>query len=183
MSARSLTRSQPVPDGILVVLAMGLVLVLASKSEAQHVKLAEIDIPLLGVSANVEPANPVIPKNVASAVRVVLRSGTQELSPVDAGKFIGVGSAAKAELAGPGLGHTITLLPDSSSSDPLFLPIPPLSVAGDYTLSNIRIVSATGESVLDVSPRSVTIKVFDQILITSVQTRPLTLEEIREKGI
>src|SRR6185503_10106673 len=62
-------------------------------------------------------------------------------------------------------------------------PIPPLPMAGDYTLSNIRLVNAAGQSVLDVTPRSVNLKVIEQVLITSVQTKPLTLAEIRARGI
>ena len=36
---------------------------------------------------------------------------------------------------------------------------------------------------LDVLPRTVAIEVIDQVLITSVRTRPLTLQEIKDKGI
>ena len=39
------------------------------------------------------------------------------------------------------------------------------------------------ETVLEVEPSSTTIKVIDQILVTSVKTRPLTLDEIKDKGI
>ena len=36
---------------------------------------------------------------------------------------------------------------------------------------------------LDVTPQSVTVEVIEQVLVTSVKTRALTLDEIREKGI
>ncbi len=159
---------------------------MAVSIEAQQRKLAEFDIPLLGISATVEPANPVIPKNVASAVRIVIRAGTQQLSVQEAAQFLGQGIKAQAELSGPGLGQTITLPfqeGETGPSDPLLLPIPPLAVAGDYALTNIRLVNATGQPILDVTPRSVNVKVIDQILITSVRTRALTLDEIRQKGI
>ena len=42
---------------------------------------------------------------------------------------------------------------------------------------------AGGRPVLDVQPQHVPVKVIDQVLVTSVKTRPLTLDEIREKGI
>src|SRR4029079_15996290 len=67
-------------------------------------------------------------------------------------------------------------------ADPLLLPLPPLAIAGDYSLTNIRIVRE-GRPVLDVQPSQVTVKVIDQILVTSVKTRPLTLDEIKAKGI
>jgi Big-like domain-containing protein/carboxypeptidase family protein/PA14 domain-containing protein len=151
---------------------------------AQQRKLAELDIPLRSVFATVENANPVVPKNVASAVRIVVKFGDQELSRTDAARFLGDGFAAQAELSGPGLGQTITLpySGDPPPTDPLLLPLPALSVSGDYTLTNIRLVSA-GRTVMDVSPATITVKVIEQILITSVKTRALTLAEIKEKGI
>ena len=36
---------------------------------------------------------------------------------------------------------------------------------------------------LDVTPSRVPLKVIEQVLITSVKTRPLTLQEIKDKGI
>ena len=36
---------------------------------------------------------------------------------------------------------------------------------------------------LDVTPARLTVRVIEQVLITSVRTRPLTLQEIRDKGI
>src|SRR3954467_4682085 len=103
----------------------------AVTAQVQQRKLAEFDIPLSGVSATIDPAAPVFPKNVAAAVRVVLKSGTQTLSQADAIKFIGAGSTAKAELSGPGLGQTLTVpLPGDPQTDPLLIPIPALAVAG-----------------------------------------------------
>src|SRR5690242_10517441 len=120
---------------VIIAIAAILLLTGAWPARAQQRRLAEFDVPVLGVSGTVEPSAPVFPKNVASAVRVVLKSGTQELSQADVRAFIGAGSVAKAELSGPGVGQTLTLpLPDIAPSDPLFLPIPALSVAGDYTL-------------------------------------------------
>ncbi|PYQ20146.1 MAG: hypothetical protein DMF81_19565 [Acidobacteria bacterium] len=103
----------------------------------------------------------------------------------DVARFVGAGFTAQAELAGPGLSETLTLPAlaegEAAPADPLLLPLPPLATAGDYTLSSVRIV-AGGRTVLDVASR-VTIDVIDQVLVTSVKTRPLTLDEIREKGI
>ena len=54
--------------------------------------------------------------------------------------------------------------------------------AGDYVISNVRLV-AGGRSVLDVTPSRVPLRVIEQVLITSVKTRPLTQQEIKDKGI
>src|SRR5438445_9862946 len=149
-------------------------------------KIAELELSLLGVSASVDPAEPTVPKNTASAVRVIVRAGPNELSAADVARFVGAGFQVEAELSGPGLRGTVTL-PQSGAGqpppgDPLLLGLPPLSVAGDYTLSHVRIV-AGGRTLLDAAPSLVTVKVIDQILVTSVKTRPLTLDEIRDRGI
>jgi len=64
----------------------------------------------------------------------------------------------------------------------LIVILPVVNTAGDYTLSNLRFL-VNGQSVLDVSPSSVTVKVIDQVLVTSVQTKPLTLDEIQAMGV
>jgi len=138
-------------------------------------KLAELELRLLGLSARVDPEAPVVPKNIASAVRIVVSAGGQELSLADVQRFLGAEIEVEAELSGPGLGQTITIpqrsTVDPPPQDPLLLPLPPLAVAGDYSLSNVRIVTP-GRPVLDVTPQRVPVKVIDQILITSVKTRP-----------
>jgi hypothetical protein len=114
------------------------------------------------------PPQPVVPKNIASAVRIVVRSGEENLSAGDLATFLDTaGYKVEALLSGPGLPFTISLpqlsLNEPPPADPLLLPLPPLRVGGDYTLSNIR-VTVGGESVLDVEPSTVTVRVIDQIL-------------------
>ena len=60
--------------------------------------------------------------------------------------------------------------------------IPPLTVAGTHTLDNIRLVS-NGEVVLRGTPESTRHRRHRPLLITQVTARPLTADEIREKGI
>jgi hypothetical protein len=156
------------------------------EAQAPLRKIGEMELSLLGVSATVEPLEPVVPKNIASAVRIVVRAGTTELSTGDLARFLGPDFAVKGELSGPGLTSTVTL-PDLEEgeplpADPLLLPLPALTVAGDYELANLRI-EKKGLPALDVSPSRVPVKVIDQILVTSVKTRALTLDEIRARGI
>ncbi|HEY3054876.1 MAG TPA: hypothetical protein VGK31_02975 [Thermoanaerobaculia bacterium] len=90
----------------------------------------------------------------------------------------------EAELNGPGLRAPLHLpqQPLTSGADPFLLNIPALSQPGDYSLSNLR-VTVNGATALDIAPQKVAVTVIDQVLITSVTTRPLTLDEIRQKGI
>lgn len=148
--------------------------------------LSSFDITLSGLTATVDPQEPTIPKNTASAVRILVRAGTRTLTTSELRSFLGGPFQVHAELGGPGLDRVVTLPllgpSDPPPEDPLLLAIPPLTVAGDYQLTNIRI-ERDGKPVLDVEPSSIPVQIIDQILITSVKTRPLTLDEIQEKGI
>src|SRR5215467_6614130 len=151
-------------------------------------KIGELELQVQGVSATVQPANPTIPKNTAAGVRIVVTSPSGVLSSADVAKFLGGNFEVHGELSGPGLSGTITLPfvdPNGGTTpitDPLLLPIPALNEAGDYTLSNLRI-TVNGSPALDVSPATIPVKVIDQVLITSVETRPLTLDEIKAAGV
>jgi len=150
-------------------------------------KIGELELGVQGISATVQPVNPTIPKNTAAGVRIVVNTPSGALSSADVAKFLGGNFEVHGELSGPGLAGTVTLPvanPNGATPivDPLLLPIPPLSEAGDYTLSNLRIV-VNGSPAMDVSPATIPVKVIDQVLITSVETRPLTLDEIKAAGI
>ena len=151
-------------------------------------KIGELRLPVQSISATVQPANPTIPKNTAAGVRVVVSTASGPLNSAEVAQFLGGAFEVHGELSGPGLVGTITLPfvdPNGGATpivDPLLLPIPALSESGDYTLSNLRI-TVNGSPALDVTPSTVPVKVIDQVLITSVTTRPLTLDEIKAAGI
>src|SRR5215831_10030120 len=174
----------------LVGTAVVTVLFAASLLHAQTTlrKIGELRLPVQSISATVSPANPTIPKNTAAGVRIVVSTASGPLNSTDVAQFLGGAFEVHGELSGPGLVGTITLPfidPNGGATpivDPLLLPIPALSEAGDYTLSNLRI-TVNGSPALDVTPSTVPVKVIDQVLITSVTTRPLTLDEIKAAGI
>ncbi|HYR28344.1 MAG TPA: hypothetical protein VEU30_07755, partial [Thermoanaerobaculia bacterium] len=155
----------------------------ASQSSAQLRKIGELELRLTGLHATADQTTVTVPKNTASGVRVTVRSGNTPLSAAEASRLLGGTFAIQADLSGPGLRGTISL-PDATitATDPFILNLPPLPQAGDYTLSNLRL-SVGGSTVLDVAPQKVDVDVIDQVLITSVTTRPLTLDEIKAKGI
>ena len=171
---------------LLVTAALACLAAVPAEAQAPLRKIGEMELSLLGVSATVDPLEPVVPKNIASAVRIVVRAGATELSTGDLARFLGPDFAVKGELSGPGLKATLTLPAleegEPLPSDPLLLPLPALPVAGDYELANLRI-EKKGLPALDVSPSRVPVKVIDQILVTSVRTRALTLDEIRARGV
>ena len=170
-----------------------------ASAQAPLRKIAELRLSILGISAGVEPAHPAVPKNTPAGVRIVVRSGERELSLAETAAVFGAGFEIQGDLSGPGLSKTLALpytpapLDDPNDPDdtlpvpagpldPLILPLPGLPVSGDYRLANLRI-TAPGRPDFDVTPRQVTLQVIEQVLVTSVKTRQLTLDEIKEKGI
>jgi Carboxypeptidase regulatory-like domain len=168
-------------SGALVALALP-----ALAQPIAYRKIGEMELKLLGVNATVDPLHPVIPKNIPAAVRIVVKAGGAELPLADTIRFLGPDLKVRGDLSGPGLREALSLpvetAGDPPPADPLLLSLPVLTVSGNYTLANLRIESA-GRPVLDVTPQSVTVEVIEQVLVTSVKTRSLTLDEIREKGI
>jgi hypothetical protein len=157
----------------------------ASSAAPAARSLTELQVSLYGLSAGVEPASPIVPKQTASGLRIVVKAGGKTLSAGEVARLLGGPFEVQAELSGPGLG--VLTLPRTGadaipSPDPLVLTFPGLLHAGEYDISNVRLVRA-GRPLLDVQPRRVTLRVIEQILVTSVVTRPLTLDEIRERGV
>src|SRR5262245_33454233 len=141
-------------------LAALLIALIPSASEAQAPlrKIGEMELALLGVQATVDPADPAVPKNIGSAVRIVVTAGGQPLSAADVKRFLGDDFTVQGLLSGPGLPFPIDLphleQGEVPPADPLLLPLPPLRQAGNYQLTNVRLVPTTGAA-LDVSPQTV----------------------------
>jgi hypothetical protein len=189
---RNTSVSRPARLAAIWATCLTLVAVAGVQLRAQQTplrKIYELDLAIRSLSATVEPTL-VLPKAVHGGVRVTLRTGSREVSVTDAARMFGGDVHVEGELSGPGLPQTLTLprpleageAPLPGDNDPLLLRLPPLPTAGDYTLANLRLVRGT-RTVLDVTPRQIDIQVIDEILITSVKTRPLTLDEIRQRGI
>lgn len=172
--------------GVRLALLLCLALFAASTASAQFKprKLGELELLLSGLSATVDPVKVTVPKNTASGVRVNIRGGAGDVSIAEAERFFGGPFTIEGDLAGPGLIAPVRL-PQAdapNNGDPLIVHIPPLPQSGNYTLSNLRI-TRNGSTALDITPSRVDVEVIEQVLITSVTTRPLTLDEIKAKGI
>ncbi len=142
-------------------------------------KIGSMKLLYSGLSAEIDPPNPVVPKNTPAGVRVVVRAGGEELTESEANRFFEGPFLIEGEIAGPALPRALTVRSAPSS---FLLPLPALEIAGDYSLSNVRIL-VEGKSVLDASPARVVVDVIEQVLVTSVTTRPLTLDELVERGV
>jgi len=171
---------------LLIFLVIGLLSKFAF-SQVSLRKIGEIETQIQGLSAAVQPANPTIPKNTPAGVRIVVSTASGQVSSADVASLLGGSIQVTGVLSGPGLNGAITLPVAASSGgtpivDSLILPIPAINQAGDYVLSNLQI-QVNGSPALDITPSTVPLKVIDQVLITSVQTRQLTLDEIKAAGV
>ncbi len=122
----------------------------------------------------VEPAAQVVPRDIATIVGTFLQAET----PPGGLPPFAPDAVVKGTLRGPEvpLGRELTTAPNTPFA------IPPLTVAGTYTLDDIRLESG-GRILMRGTPESVTIQVIDKLLVTQVTARALTAQEIREKGI
>lgn len=150
-------------------------LVLALAPAAAHAAdlpvLAREQILIVPVGLQTSPAQQTVPKNTATAVNTLVAGGAgAAVLPADALVF--------AQLRGPAFGSPIVLTARPNES----LAIPPLALTGLYVLENIRLVSG-GRTLLQAVPDAVTVEVIDKVLVSEVTSRPLTAQEIKDKGI
>lgn len=162
--------------------AVACLAVIPAVSQTQpQVKIGQLDLTVGGLSANVSPAQPVIPKNVASGVQIVASLNGHPLSANALAQYLGGSFQIAGEYSGPGLSQTVDV-PQGASLNSLVLDLPAVDEAGNYTLSNLRFLM-NGNDVFDLTPNSVVVDVIDQVIVSSVQTQALTLEQIQQAGV
>ncbi|MFC2145970.1 carboxypeptidase regulatory-like domain-containing protein, partial [Acidobacteriota bacterium] len=130
--------------------------------------MASGELIVKGVRLEITPAQQTVPINTETVVNTVFSVDNPELVE---------GMMVKGTLRGPGIKDSITLttLPNHPFS------IPGFTSKGTYTLENIQL-EKNGKKLVTAEPDQAVIEAMD-IIITKVESRPLTLEEIREKGI
>ncbi|MBX2997112.1 MAG: carboxypeptidase regulatory-like domain-containing protein [Caldilineaceae bacterium] len=177
MTTHSRTLYSKTVTFVLLLCVLWTVLAGAIPAAAQETQppVAQGEVRFVGLTINPSPATLVVPKNTGTLVTPLLvRSdgvtGTLPALPEDA-IFL-------AELRGPAFGAPIPLSAPLNGS----FPIPPLALAGNYTLEKIRLVH-NGEVIVQAEPAIVPIEVIERVLETQVTVRPLTAEEINQKGI
>ncbi len=136
--------------------------------------LTTLEYRITGQELRVSPVAVSVPKGIAGSVNV-------ELSGVPADDPLRANTLIEATLRGPS-GPAQRVL--GTLGQPLLFP--PLSLVGDYQLDGIRLARVEGTNLVTVmegSPASVPVRVFDEVLVSRVTSRPLTSAEIEEKGI
>ena len=137
--------------------------------------LAQEQILLYGLGLRAEPAHQTVPKDIATVVSTYLQA--PDAIP-DGTLPIPENAEVRATLRGPSLPGPIELVTKVNEH----FDIQPFHLAGIHTLENIRVVH-NGEVIFYATPENVTIEVIDQLLVTEITARPLTAQEIKDKGI
>ncbi|MFZ1010565.1 MAG: carboxypeptidase regulatory-like domain-containing protein [Candidatus Sulfotelmatobacter sp.] len=165
----------------LLLCAFAFAAILPAFTQTTPAKIGQLDLTVGGLSATVTPAQPVIPKNISSGVQIVVTLNGQTLTSSAVAQYLGGSFQIQGEYSGPGLSQTVDV-PQSPAVNSLVLNLPAVNEAGNYTLSNLRFM-VNGNDVFDLSPNSVIVNVIDQVLVTSVQTQALTLDQIEAMGV
>jgi Bacterial Ig-like domain/Carboxypeptidase regulatory-like domain len=152
--------------GVFLLLIAILFVPLLSQQTQEPIASGEITVK--GVTLTVDPVNQTVPLNTATSVNTILSVENPEVL---------AGMVVKGTLWGPGLSEPITLsaLPNHPFS------IPGLNAKGTFTLDNIHL-EKNGQTLLIAGTPKAIIEVMD-IIVTKVETRLLSLEEMKEKGI
>ncbi len=166
----------------LAVCLLALVFARPLLPQAPRVKIGSLDLAIGGIQATVTPASPVIPKNIASGVQVVVTQNGNQLTPAQIAQYLGGTFQLVGEYSGPGLTQTIEVPQSPPPPNSLLVNLPAVTTGGNYRLSNMRFV-VNNAPVFDVSPSAITVQVIDQVLVTSVETTPLTTDQIQSMGV
>ena len=139
--------------------------------------LASGELQIRGVRLALSPATQTVPRNQATGLATALVDPTNPVETVADPSISNL--PVKGALSGPGLATPQTL----SATAGEVLPIPPLLTAGNYVVDNLRLEDANGNVILPGEPAVATITVVDKVIVTSVSSRPLALDEIQSRGI
>ena len=179
MRARGLSRSARWAFFTCALLGLAPARIQAQTTQA---KIGQLDLQIGGLQATVTPAQPTIPKNIASGVQIAVTLNGQALDGNAVAQYLGGSFQIEGEYSGPGLSQTVDVPQSPPTANSLIVTLPAVTQSGNYTLSNLRFV-VNSNSVFDVTPSTVTVKVIDQVLVTSVQTQPLTASQIQAMGV
>ena len=150
----------------LALVALLISALFAARVHSQPLAVAELE--LTGFSVHLTQSALTIPRDVPASIGIIT-TGTLPLSNE---------ATIRARLSGPSFQAPLEI--ESGISD--FLAIPPMTRGGIHFLDEIR-VEGLGVEPIPATPSSVTINVLDELLVTEIESRPLTLEEIEALGI
>ncbi|RPJ56396.1 MAG: hypothetical protein EHM23_23690, partial [Acidobacteria bacterium] len=142
--------------------------------------LATADFSLTGLAVKAEPAHQAIPRHTATVIQTRLAGiegdASVVLSQLDPNLRV------RGQLVGPSFRSPVEI--EAAIGAPLL--VPPLALPGDHLVTNLRVVDtgvAGAPTVAEVLPETCSLSVLDQLLVSQVQVREMTYEEIAASGI
>ncbi len=182
-------------------LVCALTLLLPTTTQGQQ-PLGNADIRILGLHLEVvlPPGVPVpeVPRNTAYQLPTRLMRADADVSaefPQYRVRAVvrGPGLATDGEEIAARVGSPLELGSDTSRdgcadlsrgcNDSGTVPSPPLRWTGNYVVDDIRLIDADGATLGQADPASISIHVPEQITVSDLYTRPLSMDEIRDHGI
>ncbi len=161
--------------------ALGLAAALALAGcvdEGRAAPLLTLEHHVVGRRLRVTPTELSVPKNLPGSLRVELTDAQGRA--LDGTSAIAADTYVEATLRGPGLAQPVRVL--GLVGEPLSLP--PLPIEGDHRLEDLRLVDrATRDIITYATPRDVDVHVFSEVLVSTVESRPLGVDELRERGV
>ncbi|MFI5398533.1 MAG: carboxypeptidase regulatory-like domain-containing protein, partial [Candidatus Binatia bacterium] len=146
--------------------------------------LASGQLRILGVQLVVSPGSQTVPKNQATALATALVDPLHPTASVSDPSLVNL--IVKGELSGPDFATPQTLGAPAGQ----LLPIPPLLTVGNYVVDHLRLerctdgdACTTSTLVMSAEPAMATLDVIDRVIVTSVSTQPLSLDELQDRGI
>ncbi|MGA2656274.1 MAG: LamG-like jellyroll fold domain-containing protein [Verrucomicrobiota bacterium] len=168
---------RPAP-GLRVVLALWLALICGSSACIAGAPLLTLHYTVTGTELQVSPATLDVPTGIPGSVLVSVLSGGSTNNAASA--QLSAGAYVQAVLRGPAFPQPRTIV--GAPNAPLLLPA--INLVGHYELDDIQLVDAvTGQTRLQGTPSTVPVQVFSQLLVSSVTSTPMTLDQIQAAGI
>ncbi|ABQ27183.1 Ig-like domain-containing protein [Geotalea uraniireducens] len=161
---------------VLITLGMGGVATAQVADPLANV-LSSFDFNIVGVGLKADPEYQAVPKGIASKVNTLFDTGTFNIDEIAA--QLPADYTVRAELSGPSFQTPLPLV--TKPGKPFDLPT--LAIIGKYTLNNIRLVDGSGKTLFGAVPQAVAIESIPDPLVTSVTTRPLSTQELQDRGV
>jgi hypothetical protein len=136
--------------------------------------LATAELNLVGLELSLPTAPMQLPQNAPFYVPVNLTLGGMAAPAA----YYPAGGLLQGTLTGPGFSSPVTVKGTLQSG----LSMPGLPQSGDFVLSDVRLLKE-GQTLLSARPSTYTIQCLGEILLTSVTSSPMTMQEIRDAGI
>jgi hypothetical protein len=139
--------------------------------------LAVFEHHIVGARLRASPSPVFVPKGIPGSILVELTTADGRPHPEAAA--LAHGKHIEGVLRGPGFPAQRFLgLPN----EPIGLPV--FALAGDYQIDELRLVDTnTSETRAMADPSSIEVHVFPDLLVSQVVSRPLTYDEIKDRGI